>query len=190
MRPTICVAAAVAGVVTAACGGSPYAGISTTTGGTHTNTVTTIVSQATTAAAVAYLRSLIPTPATTNRTDGPDPIHDGGIRSHFFVNGSSTDVMSAYKTALLSMNWTLIVDSAGGGPGGGGATYTARNGNAFGVFTGGGFGSTTDIDACACRQRPPTRTARAADNSRGSKMRNHPRGNLHAGGFVKPTQAS
>ncbi|OSC24600.1 hypothetical protein B8W69_20850 [Mycobacterium vulneris] len=154
MRPTVCIAAAAVAVVTAACGGSPYVGFSTTTGGNHTNTVTTIVSQATTAAAVAYLRSLIPTPATTNRTDGPDPIHDGGIRSHFFVNGPPADVMTAYKAALLSMNWTLIVDSAGNGPGGGGATYTARNGNAFGVFTGGGFGSTTDIDACAWPSAP------------------------------------
>lgn len=87
MRPTSCVAAAAVAMGTVACGVSPYTGISTTTRGNHTNTVTTVVSQATTAAAVAYLRSLIPTPATTNRTDGPDPIHDGGIRSHFFVNG-------------------------------------------------------------------------------------------------------
>ncbi|OBJ09236.1 hypothetical protein A5621_18435 [Mycobacterium colombiense] len=155
MRPTICVAAAAVAVVTAACGGSPYAGISTTTGGNHTDTPTTIASQPATAVAVAYLRSLIPTPATTNRADGPDPIHDGGIRSHFFVNGPPADVMSAYKAALLSMNWTLIVDSAGGGPGGGGATYTARNGNAFGVFKGGAFGSATDIDACAWPSAPP-----------------------------------
>lgn len=154
MRPTTCVAAAAVGVVTAGCGGSPYAGISTTTPGNHTNTVTTIVSQATSGAAVAYLGSLIPTPATTTRTDGPDPIHDGGIRSHFFINGSPADVMRAYKAALLSTNWTLIVDSAGDGPGGGGATYTARNGNVFGVFTGGCFGSTTDIHACAWPSAP------------------------------------
>lgn len=154
MRPTMCVTAVAVAVVTAACGGSPYTGMPATTRGNHTNTVTTIVSQAATAAAVAYLRSLIPTPATTNRTDGPDPIHDGGIRSHFFVNGSASDVLSAYKAALLSMNWTLIVDSAGGGADGGGATYTARNGNAFGVFTGGGFGSATDIDACVWPSAP------------------------------------
>jgi hypothetical protein len=154
MRPASCVAAAAVAVVTAACGGSPYVGISTTTRDNHTDPVTTIASQATSAVAVAYLRSLIPTPATTNRTDGPDPIHDGGIRSHFFVNGSGTDVMSAYKTALLNTNWTLIVDRPRGGPGGGGATYTARNGNAFGVFTGGGFGGTTDIDACAWPSAP------------------------------------
>ncbi|GAB1815720.1 hypothetical protein [Mycobacterium sp. MUNTM1] len=154
MRPTVCVAAVAVAMVTAACGGSPYTGMAMTTRANPTNTVTTIVSQAATAAAVAYLRSLIPTPATTNRTDGPDPIHDGGIRSHFFVNGSATDVMGAYKAALLRMNWTLIVDSAGAGPGGGGATYTARNGNAFGVFTGGGSGGATDIDACVWPSAP------------------------------------
>lgn len=154
MRPTIPVTAAAVSVVAAACGGSPYVGISTTTLAPQTTAVTTRASQAATATAVAYLRSLIPTPATANRTDGPDPIHDGGIRSHFFVTGLPADVMSAYKAALLRMNWTLIVDSAGGGPVGGGATYTARNGNAFGVFTGGGFGSATDIDACAWPSAP------------------------------------
>ena len=155
MRPTVCVAAAAAGLA-AACGGSPYVGISTSTGGNHTNTVTTLVSQATNAAAVAYLRSLIPTPARTSRTDGPDPIHDGGVRSHFFVDGSPAEVLGGYKTALLRMNWTLIVDRTGGGPDGGGATYTARNGHAFGVFAGGGVRGVTDIDACAWPSAPAT----------------------------------
>ncbi|WP_406815196.1 hypothetical protein [Mycobacterium sp. M23085] len=154
MRPTVCAAAATIAVVTAGCGGSPYAGFATTTRGPHATTVTSLASRSTATAAVAYLRSLIPTPVTT-RTDGPDALRDGGIHVHFFVNGSPTDVMRAYKTALLSMNWTLIVDSADAGPGGGGATYTARNGNAFGAFTGGGyFGGTTDIDACAWPSAP------------------------------------
>lgn len=152
MRPTVCVAAAAVGVLTAACGGSPYAGFSTIMRGPHATTVTTPVSRA--AAADAYVASLIPTPATVSRTDGPDSIHDSGVALHFVVHGSPSDVMSAYKTALLSTNWTLIIDSPGGGPGGGGATYTARNGNAFGVFTGGGFGATTDIDACAWPSAP------------------------------------
>ncbi len=78
MRPTICVAAAAVAVVTAACGGSPYAGFSTITRGSHATTVTTLASHAA-GAADGYLRSLIPTPATTNRTDGPDPVPDGGI---------------------------------------------------------------------------------------------------------------
>lgn len=146
MRPTVCVAAVA--VVTAACGGSPYVGLSTTTRAPHPTTVTSLVSPA--SAADAYLRGLVPTPATTNRTDGPDSIHDGGIHLHFWVNGSPADVLSAYKTALLDGHWTLIVDRSSGR----GATYTARNGNTFGVFTGGGFGGTTDIDACAWPSAP------------------------------------
>ncbi|WP_165827829.1 hypothetical protein [Mycobacterium colombiense] len=148
MRQTVCVAAAAVAVVTAACGGSPYVGLSTLTSGPHATTVTSLVSPA--SAADAYLRGLVPTPATTNRIDGPDPIHDGGIRLHFWVNGSPTDVLSSYKTALLDGHWTLIVDSSSGGR----TTYTARNGNTFGVFTAGGFGGTTDIDACAWPSAP------------------------------------
>lgn len=150
-------AAAVVGLVASACSGSPNSGTTSTTTGTPTKTLTTSVSQATTTTSAGTdLRSLIPTPANTNRTDGPDSIHDGGIHVHFFVNGSPTDVMSAYKTALQGASWSLIVDSSSGGGGGsgGGATYTASNGNAFGVFTGGGFGSTTDIDACAWPAQP------------------------------------
>lgn len=150
MRPTICVAAAAAAVVTAACGGSPYVGLSTLTSGPHATTVTSPVSPASAAAAYADLRSLIPTPAATHRADGPELIHDGGIRLHFFVDGAPADVLSSYKTALLDGHWTLIVDSSSGGR----ATYTARNGNTFGVFTGGGFSGATDIDACAWPSAP------------------------------------
>lgn len=149
MRPTICVAAVAAGLA-AACGGSPYVGLSTLTSGTHATTVTSPVSHASAATADAELRSLIPTPATTNRTDGPDPIHDGGIRLHFVVDGAPADVLSSYKIALLDGHWTLIVDSSSGGR----ATYTARNGNAFGVFAGGGVRGVTDIDACVWASAP------------------------------------
>jgi hypothetical protein len=93
-------------------------------------------------------------PANAARTDGPDPIQDNGIHLHFLVNGSPMDVMGAYKTALQGKNWSLIVDSSSGGGGGGGATYTASNGNAYGVFTGGGYGNTTDLDACAWPSQP------------------------------------
>jgi hypothetical protein len=148
MRPTMCVAAAAAAVVTAACGGSPYVGLSTITRGPDTTTVTSLVAQA--SAADAYLRGLVPTPATTNRTDGPDSIHDGGIHLHFWAAGSPADVLGAYKAALLDGHWTLIVDSSSGR----GTTYTARNGNTFGVFTGGGFGGATDIDACVWPSAP------------------------------------
>lgn len=158
MRHQTYVSAAVAtavGLAAAACGGSPGSGTSTTTSGTPTKTFTTTVSQATTTTnAGTDLRSLVPTPANTARTDGPDTIHDNGIHLHFFVNGSPNDVMAAYKAALVGMTWSLIVDSSSGGGGGGGATYTASNGNAFGVFTGGGYGNTTDIDACAWPSQP------------------------------------
>jgi hypothetical protein len=43
------------------------------------------------------LQSLIPVPANTQRTDGPDSIHENGIHLHFLVNGSPTDVMQAYS---------------------------------------------------------------------------------------------
>jgi hypothetical protein len=74
---------------------------------------------------------------------------------HFPVNGSPTEVMDAYKTALEGKGWSLTVaNSGGGGGGGGGATYTGTNGNAHGVFTGGGYGGTTDVDACAWPLKP------------------------------------
>jgi hypothetical protein len=141
------------GLVAAGCGGSPNSSTATST--TASQTITASVSQATTTAAAGTdLKSLIPTPVNATRTDGPDSIHDNGIHLHFLVNGSPTDVMSAYKTAIQGKSWSLIVDSSSGGGAGGGATYTASNGNAFGVFTGGGYGGTTDIDACAWPSRP------------------------------------
>ncbi|GAB7146611.1 hypothetical protein [Mycobacterium riyadhense] len=96
----------------------------------------------------AQLQSLIPTPAKSQRTDGPDPI-DNGIHLHFVVNGSPSEVMAAYKTALEGKGWSVTVKDSHGGGGGGGATYTGNNAGAYGVFTGGGYGSVTDIDACA-----------------------------------------
>jgi len=87
----------------------------------------------------------------TTRTDGPDSIHDNGIHLHFLVNGSPTDVMSAYKTALEGMSWSVSVLSWGGG---GGATFTGSSGNTYGVFSGGGYGSVTDVNACAWPSQP------------------------------------
>lgn len=151
-----CAAAAAAmaiGLAAAGCSSSPNSSTATST--TASQTISASVSQATTTSSTGTdLKSLIPTPANTNRTDGPDSIHDNGIHLHFFVNGSPTDVMSAYKTALQGKSWSVIVDTSGGGGGGGGATYTASNGNAFGVFTGGGYGGTTDVDACAWPSQP------------------------------------
>src|SRR5271156_6669173 len=102
-----------------------------------------------TATAAPDLQPLIPTPANTQRTDGPDSIQENGIHLHFLVNGSPSDVMGAYNTALQGKGWAVTVVNSGGGYGGGGATDTGTNGAVYGVFTGGGYGNTTDVDACA-----------------------------------------
>lgn len=62
--------------------------------------------------------------------------------------------MSGYKTALEGASWAVTVVSSGGGSGGGGATYTGTNASAYGVFSGGGYGATTDVDACAWPAKP------------------------------------
>ncbi|MCV7226936.1 hypothetical protein H7J73_12945 [Mycolicibacterium komossense] len=107
-----------------------------------------------TASASSDLQSLVPTPANTQRTDGPSSVQENGINEHFLVNGAPGDVMGSYQTALQGRGWTLTVTNAGGGYGGGGATITGTNGSAYGVFTGGGYGSTTDIQACAWPTKP------------------------------------
>lgn len=154
-------AAMAIGLVASACSSSPNS--STTTTGAATSTTsktveaTTTTSQGTTTTTTsgsADLQSLIPPPASTQRTDGPDSIHDNGIHTHFLVNGSPAPVMDAYKTALEGKGWALTVENSGAGGGGGGATYTGTNGGAYGVFTGGGYGSTTDVDACAWPSKP------------------------------------
>jgi hypothetical protein len=113
-----------------------------------------IVAGTATANAGTDLRSLVPTPASTQRTDGPTSIQESGINEHFLVNGAPGDVMNAYQTALQGQGWTLTVANNSGGGGGGGATFTGTNGGAYGVFTGGGYGNTTDIQACAWPTKP------------------------------------
>jgi hypothetical protein len=108
----------------------------------------------TSAASATQLQSLIPAPANSQRTDGPDSIPNSGIHLHFVVNGSSTDVMSAYKTALEGKGWAVTVVSSGGWQGAGGATYTTTQGDTYGVFSGGGSESTTDVSACAWPSKP------------------------------------
>jgi hypothetical protein len=105
-------------------------------------------------ASAAQLQSLIPTPVHTQRTDGPNTMPDNGINLHFLVNGSSTGVMDAYKTALQGKGWTVTVVASGGWTGAGGATYTATQGDAYGVFTGGGNEATADVHACAWPSKP------------------------------------
>ncbi len=152
-------AAAIAiGLVASACGGS------SDTGATKTETVTasatagatTTVSgtQETTSPGSTDLQSLIPTPADTQRTDGPDSIDENGIHEHFEVNESPQQVMDSYKAALESKGWSLTVENSGGGGGGGGATYSGTNGDNYGVFTGGGYGDTTDVEACVWPSKP------------------------------------
>jgi hypothetical protein len=152
-------AAAIAvGLVATACGGSHNSSTATTTSTTSTTTSATTTSApataTTTASANADLQRLIPTPVNTERTDGPDPMHDNGIRMHFLVNGAPTDVMSAYKTSLEGMSWSVALENSSNGGGGGGATYTGTNGNAYGVFTGGGYRGTTDVHACVWPAKP------------------------------------
>jgi hypothetical protein len=73
---------------------------------------------------------------------------------HFFVNGSAIDVLDAYKTALEGKGWAVTVVSSGGWGGFGGATYTGTQRDTYGVFDGGGTGSTTDVNACAWPSKP------------------------------------
>jgi hypothetical protein len=152
-------AATVIGLVASACGSSSNSGTKTTeaTSTTSHTTQATTTSQATATTATTggtQLQSLIPTPANTQRTDGPDALPDDGIHMHFLVNGSPTDVLDAYKTALEGKGWSVTVVSSGGGGGAGGATYTATHGDAYGVFGGGGSGSTTDVNSCAWPSKP------------------------------------
>ncbi len=146
------------GLVAAACSGSHNSSTATTTSATSaTTSATTSTAPATatsSASGNADLQRLIPTPANTQQTDGPDPMRDNGIHMHFFVNGTPTDVMNAYKSSLEGMSWSVTVESSGGSGGGGGATYNGTNGTAYGVFTGGGYGATTDVHACVWPSKP------------------------------------
>lgn len=77
---------------------------------------------------------------------------------HFAVNGAPEATMDSYKTDLEAKGWSVTVRSAGGGEStagrGGGAVYTGTNNDAYGVFSGGGYGSTTDIEACVWPTKP------------------------------------
>jgi hypothetical protein len=152
------VAAAMAiGLVASACGSSSNSSSTTTATTTSTTSSTSAAPQAAatpTPGGSTDLQSLLPTPANTQRTDGPTSVPDNGIHMHFLVNGSPSDVLDAYKTALEGKGWSVAVVSTGGGGGAGGATYTGTHGEAYGVFGGGGSGSTTDVDACAWPSKP------------------------------------
>jgi hypothetical protein len=102
----------------------------------------------------SQLQPLMPTPANTQLTDGPAAIPDDGIHMHFWVNGSAPDVLAAYKTALEHKGWAVTVVSSEGWGGAGSATYTATRGTTYGVFSGGGNGNRTDLQACAWPSKP------------------------------------
>ncbi|AFM15172.1 hypothetical protein Mycch_0349 [Mycolicibacterium chubuense NBB4] len=100
------------------------------------------------------LPALVPAPAGATATPTPDTIADNGIHLHYQVNGAPADVMNAYKSALKDKGWTVTTIVTSGGGGGGGATYTGTNGDSYGVFDGGGYGSTTYVDVCAWASKP------------------------------------
>jgi hypothetical protein len=148
-------AAMTVGLVASACNGSNSGtqktdATSATSSSSAAATTTSQATAATTAGESAPLPSLIPTPANSQQTKGPDTIADNGIHMYFQVNGSPNEVMAAYKTALEGKGWAVetIVTSRGG------ATYTGTHGDAYGVFDGGGFNSSTYIDVCSWPSKP------------------------------------
>lgn len=144
-------AAAVAiGLVVSACSSSSNSGTKTSSPATATSPA-----MATSPATATQLQSLIPAPANTQRTDGPNAIPDNGIHVHFLVNGPATEVLNAYKTALQGKRWAVTVVASGGWGATGGATYTGTQGNTYGVFSGGGGrDNVTDVSACAWPSKP------------------------------------
>ncbi|MDV3127980.1 hypothetical protein M1247_23895 [Mycobacterium sp. 21AC1] len=140
-------------LVAAACGSTNSA--AETTEATTTTTAPSTTSQAAAAPVDSgQLQSLIPTPANSEAT-GPDTIPNNGVHLHYKVNAAPNDAMQAYKAALTDKGWAVTtIVSSGGGEGGGGATFTGTHGEAYGVFDGGGFASTTFIDVCAWPTKP------------------------------------
>lgn len=107
------------------------------------------------ASASTDLKALVPTPANATVTKGPDGIADDGSHLYFQVNGAPSDVMAAFKSALEGKGWALTtIVSSGNDGGGGGATYTGTHGDAYGVFDGGGYKTTTYIDVCTWPAKP------------------------------------
>lgn len=160
----LAIAALATGLIAAGCGSSSDSSTvtetktvtasSTQTAPTDTTTSTEQPTTTTTAGADTDLQSLIPTPANTQETDGPDSIRENGVHMHFKVDGAPVTTMDAYQADLESRGWAVTVRNSGGGDRGGGASYTATNGDAYGVFTGGGHGTRTHIEACVWPTMP------------------------------------
>ena len=145
-----------AGLVASGCSTTKETSSTTTT---ETSAATTTTAAETTTAAAttakpADVKSLVPTPANTAETKGPDAIANDGVHLHFQVNGAPKEVMDAFKIDLEGKGWdvTTIVTSDNGG--GGGATYTGTNGAAYGVFDGGGYDNKTYLDVCTWPTKP------------------------------------
>ena len=101
------------------------------------------------------LAALVPIPANTKTTKGPDPLSENGVHQYFEVAGAPGEVMNAFKTALEGKGWAITaVTSHGGDHSGGGATFTGTLGEAYGVFDGGGYTTTTYIDVCTWPKKP------------------------------------
>jgi hypothetical protein len=152
MRRGLCVAAALAlavGLTGTACSSSDSGNKSSSSTSASTSTSATAAPVAT-----DQLPGLVPTPANSQGTKGPDSIADNGIHLQFTVNGAPSDVMAAYKAALKDKGWAVTTIVTSGGGGGGGATYTGTNGSAYGVFDGGGFNTSTYINVCAWPTKP------------------------------------
>lgn len=137
---------AVISLAAAGCSSSPDSGTKDSAGS----------SASTPSVSPVQLQALVPVPAGSGHTDGPDAISGNGIHLRFVVKGAPADVMNAYKAALTGKQWdvTTIVSSSGGPSGGGGATYTGTKGNTYGVFDGGGWGDTTYLNVCAWPAKP------------------------------------
>lgn len=111
---SVAVAAAVIGLVTG-CTSTSDSGSK----GAPTSAPATTASAA--ATSPAQLQALVPTPAGTAQTYGPDAVANNGIHLGFKVTGAPTDVVTAYKAALEGKGWTVTtIVSSGGGPGGAG----------------------------------------------------------------------
>lgn len=157
---SVAVAAAVIGLVAGCSSGSDSgakgSSSSASTSAAASSTASTSTASSAAAATPAELQALVPAPAGTVQTFGPDPIADNGIHLSFKVTGGPADVVKAYKAALEGKGWavTTIVSNDGGSSGGGGATYTGTHGNNYGVFDGGGFGTETFFNVCAWPAKP------------------------------------
>ena len=145
-----------AGLVASGCSTTKETSSTTTTEASAATTTTAAetTTPAATTAKPADVKSLVPTPANTAETKGPDAIANDGVHLHFQVNGAPKEVMDAFKIDLEGKGWdvTTIVTSDNGG--GGGATYTGTNGAAYGVFDGGGYDNKTYLDVCTWPTKP------------------------------------